>query len=157
MLRSNRFRSGSSRLRAGVAVLALVIATGAVSLGATGAAVAAPGDVTTTVTLSGKAATGCAVRVTATVAGSSALGLGRDIPPVEFWDDRNFLGTVTPTVNRATPTTGPSLAAPIDWTPATTGHHVVRARYVGGNYTPASEGSTTVNVGTGINLGSACL
>ncbi len=105
----------------------------------------------------GRLRAGCAVQVKATVAGSSALGLGRDIPPVEFWDDRHFLGTITPTVNRATPTTGPSLTATVDWTPATTGQHVVRARYVGGNYTPVSEGSTTVNVGTGINLGSACL
>ncbi|WP_406277609.1 hypothetical protein OH799_08540 [Nocardia sp. NBC_00881] len=74
-----------------------------------GAAVGTPGDVTTTVALSGRAATGCTVQVTATVAGSSALGLGSDIPPVQFWDDWNLLGSVTPTVNRATPTTGVSL------------------------------------------------
>ncbi|WP_454197264.1 hypothetical protein [Nocardia sp. Marseille-Q1738] len=138
-------------------LFAAVVAAGAVSLSAQGAAVAAPGDVTTTVALSGRAAVGCAVQATATVAGSSALGLGSNIPPVEFWDDWNFLGSVTPTVNRATPTTGVSLTATIEWKPTTTGNHVLRAKYVGGNYTPESEGSITVNVGNGINLGSACL
>lgn len=49
------FGPGGGRLRSGFAVLAFVVATGVVSLGAP---VAAPGDVTTTVTLSGKAANG---------------------------------------------------------------------------------------------------
>ncbi|MEV0293240.1 hypothetical protein [Nocardia sp. NPDC050710] len=105
----------------------------------------------------GRAATGCTVPLAATVAGSSALGLGSHIPPVEFWDNATFLGSVTPTVHKATPTTGVSMTADIDWKPTTTGSHPVRAEYVGGNYTPESEGSATVNVGTGLDLGSGCL
>ncbi|WP_040687740.1 hypothetical protein [Nocardia vinacea] len=145
------------RISSGFVVLTAVVALGGGSLLASGAAGGAPGDVTTTVTLSGQAATGCTAQVKATVAGSSSLGLGNYIPPVEFWDDGTFLGSVTPTVNKATPSNGVSLTAQVDWKPATTGNHTVRAKYVGGNYTPESEGSVVVRVGTGTDLGSACL
>ncbi|MEU4343470.1 hypothetical protein AB0H00_19705 [Nocardia sp. NPDC023852] len=96
MLSVKRFEAVARCCGAGSSLFVAVVAAGAVSSSAPGAAVGAPGDVTTTVALSGRAATGCTVQVTATVAGSSALGLGSDIPPVEFWDDWNSLGSVTP-------------------------------------------------------------
>ncbi|MGW4773563.1 hypothetical protein ACWEO2_36695 [Nocardia sp. NPDC004278] len=145
------------RIWSGAAVFTAVVAVVGGSLLTSGAAVGAPGDVTTAVTLSGRAVTGCTVQVKATVSGSSALGLGYNIPPVEFWDNGTLLGSVPPTVNKATPTTGVALIAQFDWQPTTTGDHVMLAKYVGGNYTPESEGSVLVSVGIGIGLGSACL
>ncbi|UGT40034.1 hypothetical protein LTV02_28915 [Nocardia yamanashiensis] len=49
------------------------------------------------------------------------------------------------------------MTSKVDWTPSVTGVHVLRAKYVGGNYTPVSEGTLSVSVGAGVNTGTACL
>ncbi|WP_019929769.1 hypothetical protein [Nocardia sp. BMG111209] len=147
MLSIKGFGPVGRRLRAGSARTALVVAA-IVALSAPGVA----GAATTTVTLSGRASTACPATVTATVTGVDLAANGGSPGAVLFGDGTTTLGIVLATVQTTTPT-GATVVAAFEWHPATTGTHVLTATYTG----DGSADHTTVDVGTGINLGSVCL
>ncbi|MQY30819.1 hypothetical protein [Nocardia aurantia] len=147
MLSLRGFGSVGGRLQVGSA-LAAMVAAGIVALSGPGVAHAA----TTSVTVSGRASTACPATVTATVSGVNLAANGGSPGAVLFGDGAATLGIVLATVQSTTPT-GATVVAAFEWHPATTGTHVLTAVYSG----DSSGDHTTVEVGTGINLGSVCL
>ncbi|MFC9553930.1 Ig-like domain-containing protein [Rhodococcus sp. NPDC056960] len=99
-------------------------------------------DTTTTVSVQGTVATTCPVTLTATVIPANAAGT------VEFKDGATVIAPAA-VVTNGTATANHTFSAP--------GAHVVGAKFTGAAGFKASEGSTTVTVSTGLNLGSICL
>jgi hypothetical protein len=125
---AKRVGIGATALGAGAA--ALVLAAGPASAAATSLSVN-PGP------MSSGIGTSCTYEVTAVVNGPIT-------EPVYFYDlDGSWSTNATASGGKAT----------VRWTPTTPGQHVLRAYQFG----PYGSADTIVQVGNGVNLGSACV
>ena len=99
-------------------------------------------DTTTTASVQGTVATTCPVTLTAKITPVNAAGT------VEFKDGTTVI-VAAAAVTNGTATATYTFGAP--------GAHVIGAKFKGAAGFRGSEGSTTVTVATGLNLGSICL
>ncbi|MBB5911290.1 hypothetical protein BJY24_000157 [Nocardia transvalensis] len=105
----------------------------------------ASASASTRLDVNGQAVQGCKTTVTATTSSSNPMHM-------DFYDDEIYLGRVQVTNQDG------KMRADVDWTPGTTGDHVITARAVGSYIAPEDQVSTLyVRVSTGTDLGSSCV